>query len=78
MTQLPGASGKELIKFLQKQGFSKLRQKGSHVSLHKQTPDKTYRTVVPMHNELATGTLLNILRQCGISREEFIEKYKKK
>ena len=78
MTQLPGVSGKELIKFLQKRGFSKLRQRGSHVSLQKQTPDRTYRTVVPMHNDLSIGTLLNILRQCGISKEEFIEKYKKR
>ena len=77
MVKLPSLSGEELIKYLLKQGFERVRQKGSHVSLRKQTPDKTYKTVVPRHKDLAVGTLLNILRQCGISREEFLKDLKK-
>jgi predicted RNA binding protein YcfA (HicA-like mRNA interferase family) len=50
-----------------------LRQKGSHVSLEKRTGDKTWRTVVPMHSEVAKGTLADILKQCGLTLEEFLE-----
>ena len=75
MTRLPRVSGKELIKFLEKQGFARVRQKGSHVSLRKRTPDKVFQTVIPLHKNLAMGTLSSILRQCGISHEGFIKKF---
>lgn len=67
MAKLPVISGKDLVKILTKKGFEVVRQKGSHVSLQKEK----YRTVVPLHNELAKGTLLAILRQCGINRDKF-------
>ena len=66
MAKLPVLSGKRLIKILQKAGFEVVRQKGSHVSLQKMS----YRTVVPLHNELAKGTLLGILKQCSMSKED--------
>lgn len=66
MAKLPVISGEELIKALQKAGFEVVRQKGSHVSLRK----GKYETVVPLHHELARGTLLGILKQCGLSRED--------
>ncbi len=58
MPKLPVISGKELLTVLKKAGFVEVRQKGSHISLEKVTPEKTYRTVVPMHQELSKGTLL--------------------
>jgi predicted RNA binding protein YcfA (HicA-like mRNA interferase family) len=72
MPKLPVLSGEELIKILLKQGFKKVRQKGSHISPRKITPDREYRTVVPSHPELARGTLVSILKQCGITKEELI------
>jgi predicted RNA binding protein YcfA (HicA-like mRNA interferase family) len=51
---------------LKKDGFVVVKQKGNHVTMRK----GEYRTVVPLHYELAKGTLLAILRQCGMSREE--------
>ena len=70
MPKLPVLSGKELIKILKKLGFEEIRQKGSHVSLQKVAPEKTYRTVVPLHSELAKGTLRDVLNQCGIKKED--------
>jgi predicted RNA binding protein YcfA (HicA-like mRNA interferase family) len=58
MVKLPVLSGKELIKVLQREGFIIVRQKGSHISLSK----GTFRTVVPLHNDLSKGTLLGILK----------------
>jgi len=70
--KLPSISGKKVISVLKKAGFVQIRQKGSHLSLQKITPDKTYKVVVPMHKELAKGTLLDILRQSGFTKEDLI------
>jgi predicted RNA binding protein YcfA (HicA-like mRNA interferase family) len=69
MAKLPVLSGKELIKILERDGFQIVRQKGSHVSLSK----GEFRTVVPLHSDLSKGTLLGILKQCGISKEKLIK-----
>ncbi len=69
MPKLPVISGEELVKALEKSGFRQVRQRGSHVSLEK----GLHRTVVPLHEELAKGTLLGILKQCGLTREDLIE-----
>ena len=66
MPKLPVLSGKELIALLKKDGFEIVRQKGSHVSLQK----KTLKTVVPLHDELAKGTLLGILQQCSLAKND--------
>jgi len=50
-----------------------LRQKGSHVALEKRNGEDVRRTVVPMHSTLAKGTLADILKQSGITLEQFIE-----
>jgi predicted RNA binding protein YcfA (HicA-like mRNA interferase family) len=73
MPKLPVISGKELVAALKKAGFVEVRQKGSHVSLQKVTPEMIYKTVVPLHQELAKGTLLDILHQTGISKDELIK-----
>ena len=69
MPRLPVVSGHELIRLLLASGFGIVRQRGSHVSLQKEM----YRTVVPLHDELAKGTLLGILKQCGLSKEDLID-----
>ncbi len=71
MQKLPVLSGKELIKILQKEGFEIRRQKGSHVILVKESVKKA--VVVPLHNEIDKGTLIEIIRQAGMTREQFME-----
>ncbi len=73
MPKLPRVSGSEVIKVLAKLGFVAVRQKGSHVILRKETPDKTIVTVVPLHNEVDRGTLLEIIRQAGMSKDDFVK-----
>lgn len=58
MGKLPVVSGQDLICALQMAGFQVVRQKGGHVSLQK----NEFRTVVPLHDELAKGTLIGILK----------------
>ena len=69
MPKLPVLSGEELVRALEKGGFRRVRQHGSHVSLEK----GLQRTVVPLHEELAKGTLLGILEQCNLTREDLNE-----
>jgi predicted RNA binding protein YcfA (HicA-like mRNA interferase family) len=70
MSRLPDVSGAELIKALQKAGFIILRQKGSHVSMEKVDSAGVWRTIVPMHREIARGTLRDILKQIGLTQDE--------
>ena len=73
MAKLPRLSGKEVIKILIKQGFNVVRQRGSHVVLSKITVEKKITTIVPMHTEIDKGTLLEIIRQAQLTREDFLE-----
>jgi len=71
MSKLKKLSGKEVIKILQKMGFKKVRQRGSHVVMRKGERG----CVVPLHKELKIGTLRGILKQAGITPEEFSKHY---
>ncbi|MHB8335169.1 MAG: type II toxin-antitoxin system HicA family toxin [Acidimicrobiales bacterium] len=67
---LPVVSGQEAATALAKAGFVPVVQRGSHVKLR----DQNGRTViVPLHRELARGTLSAILRQADVAVSEFIE-----
>jgi predicted RNA binding protein YcfA (HicA-like mRNA interferase family) len=67
---LPAISGRELIRALQRAGFVVLRQRGSHVSLERRSAEGYWRTIVPLHREIRPGTLSDILKQTGLSKEE--------
>jgi predicted RNA binding protein YcfA (HicA-like mRNA interferase family) len=71
MPKLPRLSGTEIINILQKTGFYQVRQRGSHVVMKKITPEGAVGCVVPMHREVATGTLHSILKQAHLTPEEF-------
>lgn len=73
MPKLKRISGEEAIRRLEKLGFRRVRQRGSHVVLKKQTSEGEIGCVVPLHKELAVGTLRGILKQAKLSIEEFME-----
>ncbi len=72
MPKLPRVSGDEAIRALERLGFRRVRQRGSHVVLRKETPEGAVGCVVPLHRELAIGTLRGILRQAGVTVDEFL------
>jgi predicted RNA binding protein YcfA (HicA-like mRNA interferase family) len=74
MPKLRRVSGKEAIAALEKLGFVQVRQRGSHVVLRKGGAKGGVGCVVPMHKELAVGTLHNILRLAQVNVDEFVEK----
>ena len=73
MPKLRRVSGKEAVRALERLGFERVRQRGSHVVLKKQTPEGAVGCVVPLHRELAIGTIKGILRQARITPDEFVE-----
>ncbi len=64
-------SGHEACRLLEDNGFVFARQKGDHVTYQKKTAQTTYSVQVPLHRELADGTLRSIIRQSGLSRTLF-------
>ena len=72
MPKLPSVSGARLVRALKRAGFVELRQKGSHVSLERVTPEGTYKTVVPQHDTVQKGTLAKILKQAGLTIEQLL------
>ena len=73
MPKLPIVSGKDVVKALFKIGFEHVRTKGSHAILNKQTENGKITIPVPLHKELAKGTLKSIMRQADLSLEEFLK-----
>jgi predicted RNA binding protein YcfA (HicA-like mRNA interferase family) len=70
MSGLPQISGEECVKALAKAGFYVKRQQGSHMILRRDEPFA--QLVVPDHKTLDRGTLRAIIRQAGLSVDEFL------
>lgn len=72
-------SGKDVIKALQKWRFKRVDQTGSHVKLRYVHPEGEKRTViVPLHDELDTGTLKSIAEQAGANEfQAFLDELEK-
>lgn len=70
MSYLPQVSGREVVKALGRIGYAVDRQRGSHIILrNREAPYR--RLTIPDHDEIAKGTLRGIIRQAGLSTEEF-------
>jgi predicted RNA binding protein YcfA (HicA-like mRNA interferase family) len=68
---LPRISGREAVSALGKIGYEIDRQRGSHIILRNRQPPNR-RLVVPDHSEIAKGTLRTLIRQAGLTVEEFV------
>jgi predicted RNA binding protein YcfA (HicA-like mRNA interferase family) len=70
--KLPVVSGADLIRALAKFGYVAVRQKGSHVRLRHSTDPQRVPVTVPLHNEIAFGTLRRILRDAALTVEQLL------
>lgn len=61
----------EIIQVLKKFGFEKVSQKGSHIKYKNYNTNKIF--IIPMHDEIAKGTLKSILEQSNVKLEEFLK-----
>jgi len=63
---------REVVKRLERIGFTRVSQRGSHLKLRQERNGKLYTTVVPMHSrDIAISVLGRILQQAGLDWEEF-------
>lgn len=68
MPKLPHLSGAAIVRILERLGFERARQSGSHVIMRRGPKG----CVVPLHAEVKIGTLAGVLRQADVSPDEFI------
>jgi predicted RNA binding protein YcfA (HicA-like mRNA interferase family) len=68
MSRLPVCSGQDAVRVFEKLGYRVDHQTGSHIILRH---PQARRLTVPNHRELAKGTLRALIREAGITREEF-------
>ena len=69
MSKLPVLSAAQCIRALERAGFVFYRQRGSHITMVRKTPPA--QTTIPNHKELDRGTLRSIIRQTGLTVDEF-------
>jgi len=71
MPKLPVLSGREVIKKLAGCGYQVVRQKGSHVRLRNSANPLAKPLTVPLHPEIKAGLLRQIIKDAGLTIEEF-------
>jgi predicted RNA binding protein YcfA (HicA-like mRNA interferase family) len=72
MAKLPVISGQEALRAFCKKAYVLDHQTGSHLILRQASPPNR-RLTIPNHKELAKGTLRSIIREAGLTVEEFVE-----
>lgn len=70
MSHLPVVSGAEVVKAMEKVGFAFDRRKSSHIVLRNVAPPHR-RPTIPDHDEVAKGTLRSLIRDAGLTVDEF-------
>jgi len=73
MPKLPTPSAREVIRALSSLGFQVVSQRGSHIKMKKVDLTETHIVIIPDHSEIPAGTLKSIIRQAGMTDEEFIK-----
>ncbi|MEK6800029.1 MAG: type II toxin-antitoxin system HicA family toxin [Planctomycetota bacterium] len=68
MARLRILSGREACRILAENGFTEVRQRGSHVVMPRREGEKTITVPIPDHSELRIGTLTSIIRQPQLPR----------
>ncbi len=70
MNALLQVSGRHIVRALRAIGYELDRQRGSHMVLRQSLPPHR-RLVVPDHRNVAKGTLRAIIRQAGLTVQQF-------
>ncbi len=73
MTKVPSLNYDQVIRALRRDGWVVVRQRGSHVRLHKSTATETLKLVIPAHRPIKRSTLSHILKQARLSVENFLQ-----
>ncbi|MFN7037830.1 MAG: type II toxin-antitoxin system HicA family toxin [Bellilinea sp.] len=73
MSKVPSLSYQQIIRALQKDGWTVVRQRGSHIRLQKRIGDELLKITVPAHKPVKRSTLSHILKQARLQLDDFID-----
>ncbi len=73
MTKLPSLSYVQIVRALQRDGWTVVRQRGSHIRLQKRVANETLKITVPAHNPVKRSTLSHVLKQAQIDVQSFLD-----
>ena len=72
MSKVPSLPYAKIIRALQRDGWTVVRQRGSHIRLQKRAEDEVLKLTVPAHRPVKRSTLSHILKQARLDVEEFL------
>lgn len=71
MRKVPSLSYHQIVRALQRDGWTVVRQRGSHIRLQKRLENEVLKIIVPAHRPVKRSTLAHILKQARLSVEDF-------
>ena len=71
--KLPVISGRQAVKAFERIGYRIVRQRGSHIRLREDTNPDHLPLTIPDHRTLKPGLLRQLLRDAGLTVEEFLD-----
>jgi predicted RNA binding protein YcfA (HicA-like mRNA interferase family) len=72
MSKVPSVDCDRVVKALQRAGWVVVRQRGSHIRMHKRTANELLKLTVPAHRPILKSTLAHLLKQARLSVDEFL------
>ena len=73
MSKVPGLPYAEIVKALQRDGWTVVRQRGSHIRMQKHIGDELLKITIPAHRPVKRSTLAHILKQARLEVDQFLE-----
>ncbi len=73
MNKVPSLPYAEIIRALQRDGWTVVRQRGSHIRLQKRIGDELLKITVPAHRPVKRSTLAHILKQARLEVDKFLD-----
>jgi len=73
VSKVPSLPYTKIIRALQRDGWTVVRQRGSHIRLQKRVGDEVLKLTVPAHRPVKRSTLFHILKQARLDVEKFLE-----
>jgi len=73
VSKVPSLPYTKVVRALQRDGWTVVRQRGSHIRLQKRVEDEVLKLTVPAHRPVKRSTLSHILKQARLDVEEFLE-----
>jgi len=73
VSRLPSLNYREILRALQRDGWIVVRQRSSHIRLHKRLPDEVLKLTVPAHRPVKRSTLSQILRQARLTVDQLLD-----